>query len=512
MSRLARPWHGLRVTLRMAGVVVDQQVHWRAWGALRLSPEGTAGWPQGAPALTAIWEGREAVRLESPAPGGPSGRLTPGGHLRWAETEGVQLDLDLIPREPALRWSRDSGDLPLAVLVLLLSVSVSQLSVLWELFGPTTSVSATATGMEPDPETIARLLERDLEGAEEGYAERAERAEHAEGAPSFYMPAGNQGTLGRAGGGATQGNGVSRPETESLADEAAEALAEAELPEPPTKGAPEPPPEAPTNLDPGPVPEPLLADAEEPPPPESADEAPSPMERFIGWGFRDWFDVRDARPENEHRIRRELDVARRRLRINPDDPGALNVVGYYSYLAENQELCRETYQRYIELYPEDPAGYNNLALTYKRSGEYQTEEAMYRKALELDPLDVNVLNNLAVNLAHQGRYTEALEWMALLEELDPGDPYAELHRAKIHAAMGHRERAYQHLKDALEGMKDLDTLHHIEFRQDLRVDPVFDELRSEDRFARILRKYYGKEADYLLTGRDRRARRGGEGG
>jgi hypothetical protein len=83
--------------------------------------------------------------------------------------------------------------------------------------------------------------------------------------------------------------------------------------------------------------------------------------------------------------------------------------------------------------------------------------------------------------------------MELLSDLDPDDPYAHLHRAKIYAAMGDSSQAYAFLERALDGVQRLDTLHHIEFRQDLRVDPSFDGLRDESRFTGLIARYYGPD-------------------
>jgi hypothetical protein len=57
------------------------------------------------------------------------------------------------------------------------------------------------------------------------------------------------------------------------------------------------------------------------------------------------------------------------------------------------------------------------------------------------------------------------------------------------------ERAYKFLEKSLRGMRKLDTLHNIEYRQDIRIDPAFEKLRKEDRFRSMLMKYYGDEAD-----------------
>ena len=172
------------------------------------------------------------------------------------------------------------------------------------------------------------------------------------------------------------------------------------------------------------------------------------------------------------------------------------MLSYYQYLAEDYEAAEETYDKYIELAPESSAGYNNKALIYKRRGEYDKEEGLYRVALALSPDDPVALNNLGVNLAHQGRYDEAL---AVMEKLpgSPEDPYADLHRSKIYAEMGDADKALEYLERALEGMAELDTLHHIEFRQDIRLDPSFASLRQDPRFHAILVRYYGEDAPSL---------------
>jgi Flp pilus assembly protein TadD len=193
-----------------------------------------------------------------------------------------------------------------------------------------------------------------------------------------------------------------------------------------------------------------------------------------------------------------IDRAQEKLRLDPEDAWALQQIGYYQYLAEDTERCLATYQKFVDLYPDEPAGYNNLALVYKRKGEFETEETLYLRALALKSNDTHAINNRAVNLAHQERFDEALELMAQLEALTPIDPYANLHRAKIYAAMGNDDEALAYLKSALQGMNRLDTLHHIEFRQDIRLDPAFDSLRSGKRFARLLMRYYGADALSLV--------------
>jgi len=224
---------------------------------------------------------------------------------------------------------------------------------------------------------------------------------------------------------------------------------------------------------------------------EVASESEGRREEQQGWGLRDWLDA--AAKVDREVIAEAERIARRRVTIDPDSPSALGALAYYQYLSEAYDEAEKTFDRFIEKEPEDPGGYNNKALVYKRRGEYVREEGLYRVALALDRGDVVAMNNLAVCLAHQGRFAEALALMKELETLDPDNPYADLHRAKIHAAMGSDEVALSYVARALSRMEDLDVMHHIEFRQDIRLDPVFSRMRGDGRFLALLLQYYGDD-------------------
>jgi tetratricopeptide (TPR) repeat protein len=330
-------------------------------------------------------------------------------------------------------------------------------------------------------EYLARLLRNDLEGEDQGViAEQVERprAEKKVENNDLYMPAGGKGPVTRMGGAEeTAPNPVRTMSQEDQVALPAEPEAEVKLA---VENGPEisrPNPEDPLPVEPT----------------EDKEGSQAAAEEHEGWGFPAWYDEEDERMDN-FEIEMMLRAAKSRLRIDPNDAAALSILSYYQYLAQDYDAAKKTYDKFIELFPEDAAGYNNKALIYKRLGEYQKEESLYRVALGLSPNDVTALNNLGVNLAHQKRFEEALEVMRQLEVLDPGDPYAELHRAKIHAEMGNDEEALRYLDKALSGMEKLDTLHHIEFRQDIRLDPSFEKLRNSYRFRAILDQYYGKDS------------------
>lgn len=336
-------------------------------------------------------------------------------------------------------------------------------------------------------EYLERILKEDFDGEDRGViAKRGDRQYGEREDDSFYLPAGDRGDPETMGGAKKEGLRPIRtettkvPEPERTPKQKRDALAM-------DNGTPvDLPNDDFTNDDDG------IVDED----PEEIEEDPEELrerqEDREGWGVKDWYD-QDEKRLDQLRIDAAKGFADRILKIDPNDSEALALLSYYQYLDEDYEGAEETYDKYIQLNPEDPAGYNNKALIYKRTGEYEREESLYELALALKPDDVTALNNLAVNYAHQGRYEEALAVMERLEVMDPGEPYADLHRAKIHAEMGNDAKALEYLKSSLEGMRKLDTLHHIEFRQDIRIDPSFARLRDTRAFREILWTYYGDD-------------------
>jgi tetratricopeptide (TPR) repeat protein len=405
---------------------------------------------------------------------GPDGAQAVGGEDSPVALEAgaVRAEVSVVRRERHRRFGWVQGDAVLPLLSAALGVLLLQLSLLRGCVSAVTGGGAPGAP-EPTPEFIARLLEEQFDGAEQGVlAKPTERPATGQAIRNYYLPSGHAGPTTRMGGGRNRG-----PATrDGSADGGTRAT-----PRVPPRGQ-EPLPQA--------VPAATPADALAK---ERGDDQPIAVHVNEGWGLTDWYDTQDAR-EDAHDIEDKLRFARQLLRIDPDDAYALSVRAYYEYLAMDYKAARRTYERFTTLFPEDAAGWNNLALVYKREKRYAEEEALYRKALELDPMDDHAINNLAVCLAHQGRTDEALVLMEQLDTLVPGDAYAELHRAKIYAIRGETERAYRSLELSLTRMAQLDTLHNIEFRQDIRIDPAFETLRKEDRFRGLLNRFYGNHA------------------
>jgi Flp pilus assembly protein TadD len=412
---------------------------------------------------------------------GPEGttRLGDGDRLRLQQG-AMEVELAPVPQTRFARFHWEQGDVMLPVIMLATTVLVLQLALFWRL---TIKEQGGAAGAEPSPEYIARLLDQQFDGSPQGVlAHSAPRPTTGEAIENFYLQPGHDGPRDHLGGGKNIGRKIHDGDANGH---------EASRPAAPAPGP---------GGDQAPVDSPDVADADGDATADPLDD-PSDEDRPIavhvdkGWGLTDWYDTKDAR-EDADEIQRELQKAHELLKLDPNDPYGLSIRAYYEYLAMDFNAARRTYDKYTRLYPEEPGGWNNLALVYKRQGDYVKEEELYRIALGLEPENDHALLNLALCLAHQERFDEALTIMDRLEQMQPDDPYADLHRAKIYAAMGKEDRAYHFLQKSLAGMRKLDTLHNIEFRQDIRVDPSLATLRGEERFGNLLNRYYGEKADH----------------
>jgi tetratricopeptide (TPR) repeat protein len=471
------------------------------------SPSLAVPLPAGFPYIARVaWTGPGAARVQDGR--GEYYTLTPDREVR-IDLDAVSIRFTMAPQYSLKRLTPPSARISVAWLciVILASLGTMQGEFLyghrcvlgdvmvgqgwtaqqWPECHPEMAANS-AVGIQLTAEYLARLLREDYAGDEAGQLELEERPEGEKETEQhrYYMPAGGEGPVTKMGGAqeVTVESVRGAPDAlDEVASKKKEELAElwAEDVGTPIEQAIEA------------VEEPVEGDGRGVDDVADAETEQTLSEDEKGWGIPDWYDTEDVVLE-ELEIEFMLRYARNRLAIDPNDPAALSTLSYYQYLAEQYDESEKTWDRYIAIYPEDAAGYNNKALIFKRRKDFEREERLYRVALALEPDDETALNNLAVNLSHQGRFDEALAVMQHLEVIDPGDAYADLHRSKIYADMGDFEQAITYLEKALMGRKMLDTLHDIEFRQDIRVDPSFDELRKTREFRGLLYKYYGENA------------------
>lgn len=187
--------------------------------------------------------------------------------------------------------------------------------------------------------------------------------------------------------------------------------------------------------------------------------------------LRAWLLMRLGKPEEAFR------EARRAVELDPFSAVAYISLGaMYAHTGQPQPAV-EAYQAALALAPNSAPISANLAFIYSDLGRHADAIRSAERARSLDPEDHFTLTALGYAHARAGKRPEAERALAALRSKPEVSPYLI---ATAYVGLGDREHAFEMLEQAVKQRDDLVP--------DLGVDPVFRDLRSDPRFARLLRK------------------------
>ena len=164
------------------------------------------------------------------------------------------------------------------------------------------------------------------------------------------------------------------------------------------------------------------------------------------------------------------------------DPFSLIInadLGEGYYFARQYDKAIEQLRQTVEMDQSFYYAHWRLAVAYELKGSHQEALAEYQKARQLndDPL---ILSFLGYSYANSGKRDEALKTLGQLKEIAK-QRYVPAHRfAVVYAALGEKDQAFQWLE---QGYQNRDRAIIT-----LKVDPMFDNLRSDQRFADLVRR------------------------
>jgi TolB-like protein/DNA-binding winged helix-turn-helix (wHTH) protein/Tfp pilus assembly protein PilF len=180
------------------------------------------------------------------------------------------------------------------------------------------------------------------------------------------------------------------------------------------------------------------------------------------------------------RIEEALALARRAQRLDPVSPAAQMNVGVILYFARRYDDAVAAIKETLDLAPDFGPAYVTLGRIYVAKGMPDRAIAELERARDLMGRRPDVLTPYAYALARAGRQREARAMLDGLRETAKPQAPAPVRVALVHIALGETDRAFEWLEKAIEARDWQMTL--------LNVEPAFDLLRSDQRFAALVER------------------------
>ena len=157
-------------------------------------------------------------------------------------------------------------------------------------------------------------------------------------------------------------------------------------------------------------------------------------------------------------------------------------VGIASYFSRNYDQAIDQFQKTLELDANFPPPHTFLAAAYEQKGMFEEAIAASQKAITVTqgPARILAMAGLGHVYAVSGRKTEARKILAELQRLSEHSYVQATDVALVYAGLDDKDKAFAWLDKAYE--------EHSFTLSNLKVEPRFDPLRSDPRFADLLRR------------------------
>ena len=138
--------------------------------------------------------------------------------------------------------------------------------------------------------------------------------------------------------------------------------------------------------------------------------------------------------------------------------------------------CRKT----IEMYPDYLIAHRRLGMSYGEKGMFDEAEAEFKKALAISENESETMSARAYAHAGAGRTEDARKVLDRLIELAKKSYVSPYSVARIHIGLDQIDEAFECLEKTHQERHGILTY--------LKVEPIFDRLRSDSRYADLLRR------------------------
>jgi len=175
-----------------------------------------------------------------------------------------------------------------------------------------------------------------------------------------------------------------------------------------------------------------------------------------------------------------IKMAKRGLEVDPLSLGLSHDVGQAYYLARRYDEALKQMQKSIEIDPNHVGVNIILGAVYVQQGRYDEAIAAYQVVINAYARTPLILGLLGHAYAASGRRGEALKILDELKEMSRHTYVSPYDLAVLYTGLGEEDRAIEQLNEAYE--------ERAGGISDLKVEPLFDPLRSAPRFADLVRR------------------------
>jgi eukaryotic-like serine/threonine-protein kinase len=178
------------------------------------------------------------------------------------------------------------------------------------------------------------------------------------------------------------------------------------------------------------------------------------------------------------RFEEAISEAKRAVELDPLSLLNNRALGAAFYMARQYDQAIEQYKKTDELDPRFPLMCGCLAMAYIQKSMYKEALAELEKWLAISPGNASALAVLGYDYALEGKRAEAQKVLVKLSQLSKQRPVSSGDVAEIYAALGEKNKAFEWLEKGYED-RSISTI---------KADPFLDPLRSDPRFADLLRR------------------------
>ena len=173
-----------------------------------------------------------------------------------------------------------------------------------------------------------------------------------------------------------------------------------------------------------------------------------------------------------------LDESKRALELEPLNLVVGTHLGWHYLYARQYDQAIEQFRKTLELDPAFPQTQRYAAWAYLQKGMHREAIASLRSALSAVGRNPEIEGELGHTLAVAGQRTEALAMLESVRDLSATRYVSPYSIALIHVGLGDRDQAFAWLDKAYDDRSD--------YMPFLRLDPMLDGLRSDQRLAALI--------------------------